>query len=133
MPIRTSTRVSLPHDEEHPMPIKQLTTNPAPGHLVHVCAACGAEHRISLDRGAQKARTGPVALHVGDTLEIRVDAGPPVTVTFAADDFRDFRRVTAAELAAKLDQALSGVVASDDAGGLLIESASTGPESCIEI
>jgi hypothetical protein len=115
------------------MPIKRMTTNPAPGHLVHVCAACGAEHRISLDRGAQKARTGPVALQVGDTLTVRVDASAPVTVTFAAGDFPDFRRVTAAELAAKLHQALPSAIASDDAGGLLVESATTGLESRIEI
>jgi hypothetical protein len=110
-----------------------MTTNPAPGHLVQVCAGCNAVHRISLDRGGQKAKTGPVALKVGDTLEIRVDARVPQTVTFAAGDFPDFARVTAAELAAQIQRALPGVVASDDAGGLLLESASTGPESRIEI
>ncbi|HEX7842502.1 MAG TPA: hypothetical protein VF469_33745, partial [Kofleriaceae bacterium] len=115
------------------MPIQRMTTTPAPGHLIHICAVCRAEHRISLDRGAQKARTGPVALQVGDTLVVRVDTRPPETVTFAAGDFPDFARVTAAELAAKLRGALPGVLASDDAGGLLLESATTGPESRLEI
>lgn len=115
------------------MPIQRMTTTPLPGHIVHVCAVCGAEHRISLDRGAQKARTGPVALRVGDTLMVRVDTRPPETVTFAAGDFPDFARVTAAELAAKLHRALPGVLASDDADGLLLESATTGPDSRLEI
>ena len=115
------------------MPVKSISRSPDPGHLIQVCARCGAEHRISLDRGAQKARTGPVSLQIGDTLEVRVDARPPETVTFAAGDFADFARVTAAELAAKLQRALPGVIASDDAGGLLLESATTGPESRVEI
>jgi hypothetical protein len=115
------------------MPIKRMIPTPEPGHIVHVCAGCGAEHRISLDRGAQKAKTGPVALQVGDTLVVRVDGGTPVTVTFAAGDFPEFSRVTAAELAAKLQRALPGAIANDDAGGLLIESARTGDVSCIEI
>jgi hypothetical protein len=115
------------------MPIKSISRVTDPGHLVQVCAGCGAEHRISLDRGAQKARTGPVALQVGDTLVVRVDAHPPETVTFAGGDFPDFSRITAAELAAKLHRVLPGVSASDDAGGLLIESATTGPESRLQI
>jgi hypothetical protein len=115
------------------MPVKSISRSPDPGHLIQVCAGCGAGHRISLDRGAQKAKTGPVVLQVGDTLEVRVDARPPKTVTFAAGDFPDFARVTAAQLAAKLPHALPGVIASDDAGGLLLESATTGPESRVEI
>jgi hypothetical protein len=115
------------------MPLKSMSRSPDPGHLIQVCAGCGAEHRISLDRGAQKARTGPVTLQVGDTLEVRIDARPAATVTFAAGDFSDFGRVSAAELATKLQRALPGVIASDDAGGLLLESATAGPDSRIEI
>jgi hypothetical protein len=115
------------------MPIKSITTTPAPGRMVQVCAACGAEHTISLNRGAQKARTGPVALQVGDTLVVRVDAAPPATITFAAGDLPNFARVSAAQLAATLNAAIPGVQATDDAGGLLVESATTGPESRIQI
>jgi hypothetical protein len=115
------------------MPIKSISRLSDPDHLIQVCAGCGAEHRISLNRGAQKAKTGPVALQVGDTLVVRIDARPPETVTFAEGDFPDFSRITAAELAAKLHGALVGVIASDDAGGLLIESATTGPDSRLQI
>ncbi len=115
------------------MPIKQISTSPAPGHLIQVCAGCGTEHTVSFDRGAQKARTGPIALQVGDTLMISVDSEPAVTVTFAAGDFRDFGQITAADLAAHLRRALQGVTARDDAGGLLIESATSGPGSRIQI
>src|SRR5258707_1027683 len=108
------------------MPIKRMTVTPAPGYLLHRCAGCGAEHRISFDRAGQKAKTGPVALGVGDTLAVCIDGAAPVVLTFGRDDFPDFARVTAAQLAAKLNAALPGVQALDDAGGLLIESASTG-------
>jgi hypothetical protein len=115
------------------MPIKSITTDPGPGHIVQVCAGCGAEHHISLDRGAQKTKTGPVVLRAGDTLELRVDGRAAEAVTFVAGDFANPARVTVAELAAKLGRALPGVMARDDAGGLLIESATTGPESRIEV
>jgi hypothetical protein len=115
------------------MPIQSVTLQPPPGHLVQRCGACGAEHRISLNRGAQKARTGPVPLQVGDTLVVAVDGGAPVTIRFAAGDFADFERVTAAQLAAKVGAALPGVDAMDDRGGLLIESQATGSESSVQI
>ncbi len=111
------------------MPIKRMTA--ARMHLV--CAVCGAEHTINFDRGAQKTKAGPFALTVGDTLVIKVDASAAAAVTFAAGDFPDFGNVTAGQLAAKLNATLSGITASDDGGGLLIESASTGPGSRIEI
>ena len=115
------------------MPIKSISALPAPGYVIQVCGRCRAQHRISLNRGAQKARTGPVQLHAGDTLEIRVDAKPSTTVTFAAGDFANLAQATATELAAKVQRDVPGVIASDDAGGLLIESATIGPESRIEI
>src|SRR5437867_2721324 len=111
------------------MPIKSMTTTPAPGHLVQVCAVCGTEHTISFDRGAQKTKTGPFALSVGDTLEVKVDTGSPATVTFAGGSFPDFSAVTAAQLAAKLAASLAGVTAIDDSGGVLMESALTGTSS----
>jgi hypothetical protein len=115
------------------MPIKLISAAPAPGYLIQRCARCGSEHRISLNRGAQKARTGAIRLQSGDTLEVRVDDRPVATVTFGASDVATLDRVTAAELAAKLQRDLPGVIASDDAGGLLIESATTGAGSRVEI
>lgn len=111
------------------MPIKRMTAV----RMHHICAICGAEHIITFDHGAQKSKTGPFALNVGGTLVVKVDATPPATVTFAAGDFPDFGNVTAAQLAAKLNAVLTDVTASDDSGGLLIESATTGPGSRIEI
>jgi hypothetical protein len=101
--------------------------------MVQICAVCGAEHTISFDRGGQKAKTGAVALKRGDTLVIRVDDAAPTTLTFKAGDFADFAHVTAAELAAKLNTATSALRARDDHGGLLIESATTGEASRIQI
>jgi hypothetical protein len=115
------------------MPIKSLSAIPSPGHMIQVCAACGAEHTISFDRGAQKAKTGPTALQVGDTLTLRVDAGPPISVTFASGDFPDFARVTAAQLTAKINAEIPGARASDDGGGLLLESRTHGEGSRLEV
>jgi hypothetical protein len=115
------------------MPVKHIHTSPAPGYFVQICAACSAEHTISFDRAGQKAKTGPVVLEVGDTLVIRVDLREPVSITFAAGDFPNLARVTAAELAARLNRAVPGIVARDDAGGLLIESATLGEASRLEI
>lgn len=115
------------------MPIKSITTTPAPGFLIQVCAACGAEHKISFGRGAQKTKKGPFVLQVGSTLEVAVDGGAPQTVAFAAGDFPDFGAVATSQLITKLATALVGIVAEDDAGGCLIESQSTSPQSKIEI
>jgi hypothetical protein len=115
------------------MPIKSITTTPAPGFMTQVCAVCGAEHKISFGRGAQKAKKGPYALQVGGTLEIAVDGGAPQTVTFASGDFPDFAAVTTAQLIAKLSTALTGIVAEDDAGGCLIESQGSSPQSQVEV
>jgi hypothetical protein len=102
-------------------------------HLVQICAACGAEHMISFDRGAQKSRTGPFALELGGTLVVRVNTAAPMTMTIAPGDFPDLGRVTAAQLAAVLNASIPGIHARDDAGGVLIESATTGAGSRIEI
>jgi len=115
------------------MPIHTLTATPAPGRLIQVCAGCGATHTICLDRGGQKSKTGPFALEVGHTLVLAVDASAPVTLTIAASDFRELAHVTAAELAAKVNVTVPGVVATDDAGGLLLESATTGEASRLEV
>ena len=114
------------------MPIKSMTTTPAHGFLIQVCAVCGAEHKISFGRGGLKTKTGPFTLSPGDTLVVAID-GTPTTVTFRAGDFPDFSAVTSAQLAAKLSAALTGAAASDDSGGTLIESASTSPSSCVEV
>ena len=115
------------------MPIKSVTTIPPPGYLVHTCAACGAEHTISFDRGAQKTKTGPFALRPGDTLVVVIDAAPPSTATFAAGAFPDFARVTAAQLAAVLSAAIPGLRARDDRGGVLLESGTLGDASHLRI
>jgi len=115
------------------MPIKSITTTPSPGFMIQVCAFCGAEHKISFGRGAQKSKKGPFALQAGDTLTVSVDGGPAQTVTFEARDFADLGAVTATELVAKLSAALTGVVVEEDAGGCLIESVAVSAQSRVDI
>lgn len=111
------------------MPIKSLTDS----HFVQVCAVCSAEHTIAFDRAGQKTKKGPFALKIGDTLEVKVDAALPVTVTFAEGDFPDFSAVTPDQLAKKLAAAVAGIAAREDGGGSLIESATTGAASRVEV
>jgi len=115
------------------MPLRSMHLTSKSGHLIQVCAACGAQHKISLDRAAVKSKTGPFSLSVGYTLMIAVDSGDSQTAKLGTGDVPSLESVTAAELAAVLGRALRGVIASDDAGGVLLESASTGPESRVEV
>jgi hypothetical protein len=114
------------------MPIHALIDDDH-GMLVQRCAHCGARHAIAMNRASHKARTGPVPLREGDTLTVRVDAGAPVTVTFGAGDFPDFTQVTAAQLAHVLGARVEGLRARDDAGGLLLETATAGDASELHI
>jgi hypothetical protein len=110
-----------------------MTAVPESGFLIQACANCGAEHTISFDRGAQKSRTGPFALRPGDTLVVRIDGGQPVTAMWAAGAFPNFDDVTALQLAAVLALQLTGARIRDDAGGVLIESSTTGEKSRVQI
>jgi hypothetical protein len=115
------------------MPIQSVTMIPAPGYLVHRCAACGAQQTISFDRGAQRTRRGPFALRAGDTVTMVVDGGPPVLTTFAAGAFPDFRRVGAGELASAIASAVPGLRAREDHGGVLLESETIGDKSDVQV
>lgn len=115
------------------MPIRHIHTGGDRPHIVQTCHNCGSEHTISLDRGAQKTKRGPFALAVGDTLVVRIDGGAPVTATLDAGDVRDPAHTSAAELATLLRARLRGVVVGEDDGGVLIESATTGPASQVQI
>lgn len=111
------------------MPIERLM----PTRIVQVCAECGANHSISLNRGAQKTKTGPFALEEGATLELSIDGAGPIRVTFRGADVRQLASVTADELAAVLTAAAPALDAREDFGGCLIESRSEARESRIRI
>jgi hypothetical protein len=115
------------------MPIKHLAADAAGGSLVQTCAGCGAEHTISLNRGGHKSKTGPFALRVGDTLVVRIDDAAPQTVTVPEAAWPNLAAVTSAQLVAHLRAQLPGARVSDDAGGVLIESATTGEHSRVAV
>src|SRR4051812_37104344 len=110
-----------------PMPIERLM----PTRIVQSCAECGANHSISLRRGAQKTKAGPFALEEGATLELSIDGAGPFRVTFRGSDVRQLASVTADELAAVLTAATPALEASEDFGGCLIESRSEASQSRI--
>ncbi len=118
------------------MPIKTIDLTTAPGLLVQTCAKCGADHRISLDRGGVDTKRDPFNLPEGSTLEVRVDSeATPQTVTFAAGAFPDFAAVTAAQLRDKFNASLVGAAASLNLSGrgVTIESDATGETSRVDI
>jgi hypothetical protein len=116
------------------MPIKTIDITTAPGYLIQLCAHCGLEHKINLDRGATETGQGPFTLASGDALELRIDSAASVeTVTFDAADFPNLKAVTAAQLRDKVAGAVTGVQATLNRDGLVIESKTTGPDSRVEV
>jgi hypothetical protein len=76
---------------------------------------------------------GPYALAADLTLMLAVDDGAPQTVTFPAATFVDITKATAAELAAVIGGATSGIIAAVDAGRLVISSATRGTASRLQV
>ncbi len=115
------------------MPIKTIDLSSAPGFLIDVCLNCGIEHRIRLDRGAVETKAEPFALDDGATLEVSVDGSAPATITFKTADAASLGAAKAAEIVAKL-QALGSVqITVTKAATVIIESASVGAASRIEV
>ncbi|MBI4880129.1 MAG: flagellar hook-basal body complex protein [Planctomycetes bacterium] len=77
--------------------------------------------------------SAPFALSDGDSFSVQVDGGPPQTVTFHASDFVNIGAATAAEVAAVINAAISGVTASDAAGVVKLSSDTIGTASQIKL
>jgi hypothetical protein len=115
------------------MPIKHLVADATGGTLVQICAGCGAEHTISLNRGGLKSKTGPYSFSADVTLVVRIDRAVPQTITIRTAAFSNPAGVTAAELALHLREQLPAARVCDDAGGVLIDSATIGEHSHVEV
>jgi hypothetical protein len=115
------------------MPIKHLVADATGGTLVQTCANCGSEHTVSLNRGGLKSKTGPYSLTADVTLVVRIDRAAPQTITIPSSAFSTPTAVTAAELAQYIREQLPTARVSDDAGGVLLESATTGEKSHVEV
>jgi hypothetical protein len=111
------------------MSIQHMTTT----ELFQLCTGCGAEHTISLRRGAQKTKRGPFGLEEGSTLELAVDTAASVTVTFGAADAKQLHAASAEEVARKLGAIVPALDAREDFGGCLLESRTEAPTSRIMI
>jgi hypothetical protein len=111
------------------MPIRKMSAS----ELVQFCPECGAEHSISLDRGAQKTKRGPFALEDGSTLDLSLDEGQALTVSLHAADFSALHNASAVELARAISAATPALVAREDFGGCLIESRKEGAASRVLI
>ncbi len=114
------------------MPIKTVDLSQKPGFLVQFCRTCALEHMIRFDRAAVETKPEPFALSEGGTLALSLDGAAAMTITVTKADAKSLAAMTAVELKAKLNT-ISGVLASvTPAGTLLIESASTGPNSAVQ-
>jgi hypothetical protein len=118
------------------MPIKTIDLTVAPGFIIHTCACCPCEHKVSLNRGGADTKREPYNIPVDSTLDVKVDGqAMPQAVVFGAGSFPDFGAVTAVQLRDKLNAVLVGATAVLNRGdaAVTIESDSTGPTSSIEI
>ncbi len=113
------------------MPITKMDLSN--GWLVQVCAACGLEHVIRFDRGAAETKAGPFALFAGATLEVAIDGAAAQSVKFASTDAKDLGVTSAAELATRLGAGTGALASATALGSVLIESATTGATSRVEV
>ncbi len=114
------------------MPITTVDLRQPPGFLVQVCAGCGLEHTIELDRGAAETKKAPFAISDGATLELSVD-GKPYSVAFSKGDAADLAATTAVELVAKLAAIAGANTTAASSGTVVIASKTTGASSRVEI
>ena len=85
------------------------------------------------DQATLTSGVGPFALADGDTLDVAVDGGAPITVTFSTSDFADITQATAAEVMAVIQQQASGVSATTQDGRLVLASNTAGTASTLQI
>ncbi len=79
------------------------------------------------------SNAGPFALADGDSFSLQMNGGPPQTVTFHASDFVNIGAATAAEVAAAINAATTGVTAADVGGAVQLTSDIIGSNSQIKI
>ncbi|MBM4013802.1 MAG: flagellar hook-associated protein FlgK [Planctomycetes bacterium] len=85
------------------------------------------------DHATLTSAAGPFALAAGDTLDLAVDGGAPITITFLAGDFADITAATAAEVAAVIEAQAPGISTDVVDGRLVLRSASVGAASSLTV
>jgi flagellar hook-associated protein FlgK len=90
-------------------------------------------HSFGSDVATLTSASGPFALANGDTLQLSVDGGAPMTVTFAAGSFADVTHATADEVAAAINAQATGVTASAQDGRLVLKSNTAGAAGSIQV
>ncbi|MSR46801.1 MAG: flagellar hook-associated protein FlgK [Planctomycetes bacterium] len=85
------------------------------------------------DHATLTTGTGPFALADGDTLDLAVDGGIPLTVTFSAADFADIGNATAEEVAAVLKAQAPGITALAADGRIVVRSDTAGTSSSLQV
>lgn len=114
------------------MPIIAVDFGHDPGQLVQLCAACGREHTIDLDRGAAETGREPFRVESGNTLAVAIDGGDATEVVFDAGASDATDGLSAATVASKLGE-LPGANATVRDGSVVLESATRGAQSRVQI
>lgn len=85
------------------------------------------------DHAAITSGSGPFSLLDGDTLDVAVDGGVPIRITFVAADFADISQATAAEVAAAIEAQAPGLSAQSVDGRLVLRSDTAGATSSLQV
>ena len=77
--------------------------------------------------------TGPFNIVSAQVLQLAVDGGTAVDVTFTVADFQIISAASALEIATAINNRTNGIVAGSEQGALVLRSATTGATSSIQI
>jgi len=87
----------------------------------------------TLSAGAGTYNLDGIAASADTSVKIAVDGVAAVEVTFQAADFANYAACTAAELVSLINAALGAVIASDNAGTLVLTSTTDGKDSALDV
>lgn len=109
------------------MPILSIDLSSGDGRITSRCAACGATRDIPLNRASVEAAPGDLSLDAAIEVDVVVDGGAPQRLRLPAGT------TTKSALRTKAAADLKGVQVRESETSVVIESATTGPNSTIEL
>ncbi|HUS58140.1 MAG TPA: flagellar hook-associated protein FlgK [Planctomycetota bacterium] len=127
-------RVAVVDSDGKSLGLLQVGSGYTPGTPLAVADGVMVSFGAGTVQAAQvESAGGPFELADGDVLQISLNGGEPVTITFSADDFTDITAATASEVAYAINSAGGGVKAAVVDGKVVIFSESTGAGRTIEV
>lgn len=109
------------------MPILNIDLSSGDGRIATSCANCGAIREIPLNRASVETAPGDLSLDAAIDVDVVVDGGAPQRLELPAGT------TTKSALRTKAAADINGVQVRESATSVVIESATTGPNSSIEL